>query len=130
MFNSILDMTRLFDALNSTKKFFCRKWMEPEKQLLVVVNKVVSANPNPSPPVPCQLHHKLDIVAMQLQLRGQKSEYSIHIRVHPAPTNFALKGRVRINTARGVMKIKRSFRVYTGIPVSTVLLMCIYKVSR
>jgi hypothetical protein len=83
-------MARLFDALNSTKKFFCRKWMEPEKYMLVVVNKIVSANPNLSLPVPCQLHHKLDLVTMQLQLRGQKSDYSIHRRVHLAPAIFVL----------------------------------------
>jgi hypothetical protein len=37
--------------------------MEPEKQMLVVVNKVVSANPKPSLPVKSQLHHKLSVLA-------------------------------------------------------------------
>jgi hypothetical protein len=102
-------MAQLFNALNSTKKFFCGKWMEPEKQMLVVVNKIVSANPNLSLPVPYQLHHKLNLVTMQLQLRGQKSEYSIHIRVHPAQAIFALKGRVRINTLLIAVRVRVSF---------------------
>jgi hypothetical protein len=99
--------------------------MEPEKQMLIVVNKIVSANFSSSLLVPCQLHHKLDLVAFQLQPRGHKSEYFIYTRVYFAPGTSVLQVRVRINTAYVVMKIERSFWVYRGMPGSTYLLMYI-----